>query len=203
MEGHSGDIQLIVTASVTDSRGAQDSEEFAVTPRQHRVTIDSTWPAAFTMDDELTSSGLFTEGQDIALVAPATGLDGLAEFDGWGDGQTSRTRSVTVQGNDFTIEVTYLTPIDRRYRDDGTFRANVGSPSGVEQGDTTLRSRVFTKGTAYWTAATRVHYVAGAIRSAYTKKGGPAWCGVPSTDELSTPGPAGRYTEFARGCTYL
>lgn len=203
MEGHSGDTRLVLTASVTDSRGAQDSEEFSVTPRQHRVTIDSTWPAGFTMDDELTASGLFTQGQDITLVAPATGLDGLSQFDRWGDGNTSRARSVTVGTTDSTLTVTYLTPIDRRYRDDATFRAGVGIPSGVEQGDLALRSRVFTKATAYWTPATGVHDVAGAIRSAYTRRGGPAWCGVPTTDELPTPGPAGYYSEFAGGCTYL
>ena len=202
MEGHSGDTRLIITASVIDSQGGQDSEEFSVTPRQHRVTIDSTWPAGFTMDDELTSSGLFTEGQDITLVAPTQGLDGLSEFDRWGDGNTSRTKSVTVPSTDSTLKVTYLTPIDRRYRDDATFHTNVGNPSGVEQGDLSLRSRVFTKGTAYWTSSAGVHDVAGAIRSAYTTRGGPAWCGVPVTDELPTPGPAGYYNDFAGGCSY-
>ncbi|MEO7423137.1 MAG: PQQ-dependent sugar dehydrogenase [Ornithinibacter sp.] len=202
MEGHSGDTELIITASVTDSRGAQASKEFSVTPRQRRVTIESTWPAAFTMDDQLISTGLFTEGQDIALVAPAKGLDGLSELDRWGDGSTARTRSFTVPANDSTLTVSYLTSIDRRYQDDAAFRAKVGSPSGVEQGDLALRSRVFTTGTAYWTSAAGVHFVAGAIRTAYTTRGGPAWCGPPTTDEVPTPALVGAYNDFTRGCSY-
>ncbi|MDF3046214.1 MAG: repeat-containing protein involved in peptidoglycan biosynthesis [Ornithinibacter sp.] len=202
MEGHSGDTELIITASVTDSRGAQDTEEFSVTPRQRRVTIDSTWPAAFTMDDEPVSTGLFTEGQDVAVVAPATGFDRLSGFEKWGDGSTSLSRTITVPDTDTTLEATYLTPIDRRYAEDATFRAKVGGTSGVEQGDLALRSRVFTIGTAYWTPTAGVHFVKGAIRSGYNARGGPAWCGAPTTDELPTPGPAGYYNDFARGCSY-
>ena len=202
MEGHSGDTELWLTATVTDSRGAQATKEFKVLPRQRRVTVESTWPAGFSIDGEKTSSGLFTQGQDLTVVAPDRGFDGLSQFARWGDGSTDRTRSLTVPAGDLTLQVTYLTPIDRRYADDAAFASRMGAPSGVEQGDLALRSRVFTKGTAYWTPTTDVHYVAGAIRTAYTARGATAWCGVPTTDELPTPGGTGSRSDFARGCSY-
>lgn len=202
MEGHSGDTALWITATVTDSRGASASEQFKVEPRQARVTIESTWPAGFTMDGELASSNLFTEGQDLSISAPALGFDGVSEFDRWSDGSTDRARSFTVPAGGATLGVTFLTPIDRRYADDAALRTRLQAPVGVEQGDLTLRSRDFVKGTVYWTPTTAVHYVAGAIRTRYKARGGPTWCGAPTNDESPTSISGGAFSDFARGCSF-
>ena len=203
MEGHSGDTELWITATVTDTRGARASSEFKVEPRQARVTIESTWPAGFIMDGELVSSDVFTEGQDLSISAPAVGFDGVSEFGLWSDGSTDRARSLTVPSGGATLGVTYLTPIDRRNADDLPFRTRLGAPSGVEQGDLTLRSRDFVKGRVYWTPTTGVHYVAGAIRTAYLARGGPAWCGAPTNDESPASISGVAFSDFARGCSYF
>ncbi|GAB3069444.1 PQQ-dependent sugar dehydrogenase [Intrasporangium mesophilum] len=201
MEGHEGDTTLWVTASATDSRGASVSEEFKVLPRQHRVSIESTWPAAFTIGDEHVSSGLFTEGLALLLVAPERGYDGLSEFHAWGDGETSRSRQVTVGTSDLTVDVVYRTPIDTRLATDAAFNTRMGAPVGVEQGDLSLRSRAFAGGVAHWSPTTGVHFVAGAIGGRYAGLGGPAWCGPPTTDEARTVGLDGYYNHFSKGCS--
>ncbi len=201
MDGHEGDTTLWITASATDSKGAVASDEFQVLPRQHRVTIASTWPAAFTIGDEQVTSGLFTEGLSLTIVAPERGHDGLSVFHAWGDGQTGRTRQMVLGGADVRIGVEYRTPIDERYVSDAVFRTRMGAPVGVEQGDLALRSRAYAGGVAHWSPGTGVRFVAGSIGRRYALLGGPAWCGPPSTDEIRTVGMDGYHSEFVRGCS--
>ncbi|WP_324143497.1 PQQ-dependent sugar dehydrogenase [Intrasporangium sp.] len=201
MEGHEGDTQLWVAAAATDSKGATTRSEFAVRPRQRRVTITSTWPAAFTMADVSAASAVFTEGMTITVVAADKGHDGLSGFTRWGDGEVNRDREVVVGSRDITLEAIYQTPIDRRYAGDAAFRTALGDPAGVEQGDLSTRSRTFSKGSAHWSPAAGVHYVAGAIAQRFTALGGLSWCGVPVTDDLPTTNGDGRYNDFASSCS--
>ena len=201
MDGHEGDTELRISASATDSRGAAVSEELVVLPRQHHVGISSNWPAAFTIGDEQVSSGLFTEGLVLTLVAPEHGHDGLSTFHAWGDGVTTRSRQLTVGSGDVTLDVEYRTPIGARYATDTAFRSRLGSPVGVEQGDLGLRSRVYAGGVAHWSPETGVHFVAGAIGRRYAVLGGPAWCGPPTSDEQRTAGLDGYFNHFSRGCS--
>ncbi|HEY9494625.1 MAG TPA: PQQ-dependent sugar dehydrogenase [Intrasporangium sp.] len=201
MEGHDGDTRLWLTAAATDSRGATTTSDFAVQPRQRRVTISSTWPAAFTIADTQTSSTLLTEGMTVSVVAPEKGFDGLSTFVSWADGPTSRIRQIKVGPADLELGAVYRTPIDNRYASDAAFRTKMGDPTGAEQGDLAVRSRTFVGGVAYWSPAAGVHWVSGSIARAYAALGGTAWCGVPTTDELRTNPVGGYYNHFTRSCS--
>jgi hypothetical protein len=130
-EGHPGDSRLEVSAIATDSRGATTTQTFVVKPKQRRVTIQSTNEAGFTIGDEATSSGLFTVGTPLTIIAPAQALDGVAAFEKWGDGTTNRVRSLTLPDADQTLTVSYRTPIDQRYAADAAVRTLLGAPTDV------------------------------------------------------------------------
>ena len=135
-----------------------------VKPKQRKVTIQSNAEAGFTIGDEQTSSGLFTVGTPLAIIAPAQALDGVATFEKWGDGSTDRVRQLTLPDADQTLAVSYRTPIDLRYASDAAVRTALGAPTDVEQGDLDdplagLRQ----SGRMYWSAATGAHTMAGAI----------------------------------------
>jgi glucose/arabinose dehydrogenase len=193
-EGHPGDSRLEITAIATDSRGAATTQTFTVHPKQRRVTIQSTAEAGFTIGDEQTSSGLFTVGTPLTIIAPAQALDGVATFDKWGDGNTGRVRQLTLPDADQTISVTYGTPIDRRYAADAALRAVLGSPTDVEQGDATVRWRAYTGGRMYWSPATAAHAMRGGILARYLALGGHLKYGLPVTDEEVGGDGKGRYT---------
>ncbi|HEX6357513.1 PQQ-dependent sugar dehydrogenase [Actinophytocola sp.] len=197
-DGHPGDSRLEVTAFATDSTGAITSSTFVVWPRQRRVTIDSTTPAAFSIGGETTSSGLFTVGTQLTITAPDQALDGVATFDRWGDGTTERVRTITLPDADQVVEVRYATPIDRRYDADATLRSSLGEPTAVEQGDATVRWRTYARGSMYWSPATGAHVMVGAIRWKYLSFGGHLVLGMPATDELAGAG-GGRFQLLARG----
>ncbi|WP_353510381.1 PQQ-dependent sugar dehydrogenase [Intrasporangium sp.] len=201
MEGHEGDTQLWLTASASDSHGATTTSDFAVQPRQHRVTVSSTWPAAFTIGDTQTTSTLLTEGMTVSVVAADKGFDGLSTFVSWADGPTSRSRPITIGPADLTLSAVYRTPIDDRYESDAAFRTKMGEPTGAEQGDLALRSKAFAGGVAHWSPTAGVHFVTGAIGKLYAALGGPGWCSVPTTDELPTNPVGGYYNHFTRGCS--
>ena len=94
-------------------------------------------------------------------------------------------------------------PIDRRYADDAAF----AEPDGRSLRGGTGRPRAPLAG---------VHEGHGVLdahdRRALRRRGHPqrrtrrgratAWCGVPTTDELPTPGGTGSRSDFARGCSY-
>jgi uncharacterized protein with LGFP repeats/glucose/arabinose dehydrogenase len=201
-EGHPGDTRLEITASATDSRGAVSSRTFVAHPKQHRVTVLSNSPANFTIGDQQTTSGLFTVGMPISVIAPDAAVDGVATFDRWSDGSTNRVRPLTVPNADTTFTAGYLTPIDRRYATDAGLRALVGTPTDVEQGDSGVRWRVYTTGRLYWAAASGVHETHGTIMNTYNALGGYLFLGVPTTDEAGLPDGTGRISVFERGAIY-
>jgi glucose/arabinose dehydrogenase len=199
-EGHAGDTRLEITAIATDSRGATTTATFVARPRQRRVTILSNSPANFTIGDQTTSSGLFTVGMTLPLIAPAAAVDGVATFDRWADGSTDRVRQLVLPDADQTLSVSYLTPIDRRYATDANLRAIVGTPVDVEQGNSVVRWRAYSAGRVYWSPASGVHEVHGPIMTTYLRLGGHNWFSVvPLTDQLSTSDGVGRYNDFTVG----
>jgi len=135
------------------------------------------------------------------VVAPEKGFDGLSKFVSWADGPTSRIRQIKVGPADLELGVVYRTPIDDRYASDAAFRTKMGDPTGAEQGDLAVRARTFAGGVAYWSPAAGVHWVSGSIARVYAALGGPAWCGVPTTDELRTNPVGGYYNHFTRSCS--
>jgi glucose/arabinose dehydrogenase len=194
-EGHPGDTRLEITAVTTDSKGASASKTFVVRPKQRRITIQSGVPAEFTIGDEQVTSGLFTVGSSLTVIAPQEAADKVATFDKWND-NSPRVRQVTVPDADVTLPVTYLTPIDRRYNSDAALRQTLGAPSGLEQGDATVRWRTYAVGRLYWSPATGAKAVHGDILLRYLEVGGHQAYGLPKTDELPLPDGRGRYNEF-------
>ena len=197
-EGHPGDTRLEITATTTDSKGASASKTFVVHPKQRRITIQSGAPAEFTIGDEQVTSGLFTVGSSLAVIAPQVAADKVATFEKWND-NAPRVRQITVPDQDVTLAVTYLTPIDRRYNSDAAMRATLGAPTGLEQGDATVRWRPYTIGRLYWSPATGAKAVLGSILARYLEFGGHQAFGLPTTDELPLPDNRGRYNEFTGG----
>lgn len=197
-EGHPGDSRLEVTAIATDSVGATTSQTFTVRPKQRRVTIQSTVDAGFTIGDEQTSSGLFTVGTPLTIVAPAQALDGVATFEKWGDGSTNRVRQLTLPDADQTLSVEYRTPIDRRYAADAAVRAALGAPSDVEQGDANVRWRVYANGRMYWSAATGAHTIMRDVLAGYLRGGGHPSLGLPTIDDAAGAN-GGRYVLLSGG----
>lgn len=195
--GHPGDSRLEVTAVAVDSTGATTTSTFVVRPKQRRVTVDSTAAADFTIGDEGTSSGLFTVGTQLTIIAPQQALDGVATFDRWADG-AARVRTIVVPDADQVLEVRYATPIDRRYDADATLRAGLGAPTDVEQGDAAVRWRTYARGAMYWSPATGAHVMVGAVRAKYLAFGGHLVLGLPTTDELAGAD-GGRYQLLDHG----
>ncbi|MCE7006674.1 PQQ-dependent sugar dehydrogenase [Kibdelosporangium philippinense] len=195
-DGHAGDTRLEITATATDSKGASTSQTFIAKPNQRRVTIQSNLPAEFTIGEEQGGSALFTAGQSLTLVAPEVAANKVASFDKWGNNSTDRVHNLVVPDSDVTLNVTYLTPIDRRYNAEPGLRQILGTPTEVEQGDTQIRWREYAGGRLYWSPETGAHLLFGAILGRYLEFGGHAAYGVPSTDELSTADGRGRYNLF-------
>jgi glucose/arabinose dehydrogenase len=197
-EGHPGDTRLEITATTTDSKGASASKTFVVHPKQRRISVQSGAPAEFTIGDEQVTSGLFTVGSALAVIAPQVAADKVATFEKWND-NAPRVRQITVPDQDVTLAVTYLTPIDRRYNGDAALRQTLGAPTGPEQGDATVRWRPYTIGRLYWSPATGAKTVLGSILARYLEFGGHQAFGLPATDELPLPDNRGRYNEFTGG----
>lgn len=184
-EGHPGDTHLEVTAAATDSKGAVTAETFVVEPKQRRVTIESNAAATFAIGDEETSSGLFTVGTRLTVIAPETASNGVATFGGWADGGQNRVRELLLTDADQTLRVSYLTPIDRRYASDTALRTRLGEPTLAEQGDTSVRWREYAGGRMYWTPAYGAKGVFGGILQNYLAIGGHPAFGAPITDETA------------------
>ena len=92
------------------------------------------------------------------------------------------------------------TPIATYYASHGSVRAILGSPVGGEYSVGGGIAQNYTGGRIYWSPATGVHEVHGAILSRYLTLGGPAGLlGLPITDETGTPDGVGRYNHFAHG----
>ncbi len=197
-EGHPGDSRLEVSAIATDSKGATTTKTFVVKPKQRKVTIQSNAEAGFTIGDEQTSSGLFTVGTPLAIIAPAQALDGVATFEKWGDGSTDRVRQLTLPDADQTLAVSYRTPIDLRYASDAAVRTALGAPTDVEQGTSSIRWRAYAKGRMYWSAATGAHTMTGAILTSYLRLNGHLALGLPTTDDTAGAN-GGRYNLLSGG----
>jgi glucose/arabinose dehydrogenase len=197
-DGHPGDSRLEVTAAAVDATGATTTSTFTVRPRQRRVTVHSTAAADFTIGGESASSGLFTVGSPLTIIAPEQALDGVATFVQWAEGGTDRVRQVVLPDADQVHEVRYATPIDRRYDAEARVRTALGAPTDVEQGDATVRWRTFERGRLYWSPATGVHSMNGGILGKYLSLGGHIALGLPATDETAGSDGVGRYTLLDR-----
>ncbi|MEV4318916.1 PQQ-dependent sugar dehydrogenase [Actinocrispum sp. NPDC049592] len=198
-EGHPGNSYLEVTAHATDSKGTETTTVFRAKAKQRRVTVQTDTPAAFTIGDEQGTSGLFSVGQQLTIVAPQVATDGVAQFQNWADGSANRTKVITVPDGDSVINVTYLTPIEKRYQDDAALRAQLGAPVGAEQGDSLARSQQYANGYLFWSPSGGVRSMQGDYLNAYLAVGGVAKLGVPTTDVVTNPDGAGTRIMLSKG----
>ncbi|OOC04203.1 PQQ-dependent sugar dehydrogenase [Amycolatopsis azurea] len=191
------DSRVEITASVTDSAGVTSSRTYVAMPREHRLTLTSTVPAALSIPAEGgVNTAMVTEGATFEIVAEEVAADGVSTFANWSDGRTSRTVTITVPARDLTMTATYLTPIDRRYQAEPALRQRLGAPTGPEVADGNVRYRPYAGGRLYWSTETGVKQIEGEILKKYLALGGHRKFGPPATDELPTPDGIGRFNHF-------
>jgi glucose/arabinose dehydrogenase len=198
LKDHGDDTSMRITASVTDSTGSTVEKVYTAKPLRRTVTLTSTTPATLKLGATTGTSAELTVGAQLDVSAASIAADGASVFTSWSDGGAQQHR-ITVPNADLTLNATYtyVSPIDQRYNSDAALRALLGPPAGAEQGDATLRFRVYQNGRLYWTAATGVHEVHGAILAAYLAQGGPARFGAPTTDEVASTTKPGASNTFA------
>ncbi|GAB3357022.1 PQQ-dependent sugar dehydrogenase [Modestobacter lapidis] len=201
-DDHGDATHLEVVATATDRFGVTARTGFTALPRLRTLTLAGTTPSAVTVNGTARPVSEITVGAGVTVIAPTVASDSVATFDRWEDGNTSRERTLVMPDADVTLAATYLTPIDRRFAADAALRALLGEPVEPENGDAALRYRPYAGGRLYWTPATGVHEVHGAILGSYLAVGGHVRFGPPLTDETPTPDGVGRYNQFAAGSVY-
>lgn len=193
---HGGNTKLVLKGSATDSAGQTAEVTYTALPRLHVLTVTSNWPTDIGLNGEATNTIQAVEGGQVSITVGATSRDGVATFDSWSDGSAAVQRTVTMPTQNMNLNVKYLTPIDKRYNNDVAFRTLLGPSTGPEIEGGGVRIHPFLNGKAYWTAASGVHEVHGAILGEYQALGGPVFLGAPTTDEMKTPDGAGRFNHF-------
>lgn len=93
-----------------------------------------------------------------------------------------------------TTKTAEQSPIDARYASEPALQRLLGKPVGKEMGDG-IRWREYEHGRLYWSEATGVREVHGAILELYLKLGGHETFGAPITDECNAVHP-GKYDHF-------
>jgi len=191
------DSSLEITASATDSAGVTVSKTYIAKPREHRLTLTSNVAAALGITPEGgAASAMVVEGAKVEVQAAEVASDGSSTFTGWSNGATGRLTEVTMGTTDLTLTANYITPIDKRYRDEPALAQRLGAPTAPEAVDGTVRFRSYERGRLYWSKDTGVKQIAGEILRVYLAEGGHAKFGPPATDEQSTPDGFGRYNHF-------
>jgi uncharacterized protein with LGFP repeats/glucose/arabinose dehydrogenase len=196
---HGEEVRLKITATAIDSAGAVVAKEFIARPKLRRLSVDTSTPAAVTLNSRGQQSALVTVGSTNSVQVSNGAGDGVATFDRWADGSISRDRTVVMPEEDLTITAIYRTPMDRRLPQ---LKAVLGAPVEPEQGDENLRWRGFERGRAYWSPALGVHEVHGMIFYRYSGLGGHIGYGLPITDETGTADGVGRFNHFTGGSIY-
>ncbi|WP_340686320.1 PQQ-dependent sugar dehydrogenase [Amycolatopsis coloradensis] len=191
------DSNLEFTASATDSAGVTVSKTYVAKPREHRLTLTGNVAAALGITPEGgAASAMVVEGATVEIQAAEIAADGASTFTGWSTGATERLTSITMGAADQTITANYITPIDKRYRDEPALAQRLGAPTAPEAVDGTVRFRTYERGRLYWSKDTGVKQIEGEILKKYLAAGGHVKFGPPATDEQSTPDGVGRYNHF-------
>jgi uncharacterized protein with LGFP repeats/glucose/arabinose dehydrogenase len=191
------DSNLELTASATDSAGVTVSKTYVAKPREHRLTLTSNVAAALGITPEGgAASAMVVEGATVEIQAAEVASDGSSTFTGWSNGATGRLTKITMGTTDQTITANYITPIDKRYRDEPALAQRLGAPTAPEAVDGTVRFRTYERGRLYWSKETGVKQIEGEILKQYLALGGHKVFGPPASDEMTTPDTIGRYNEF-------
>ncbi|MEU8631456.1 PQQ-dependent sugar dehydrogenase [Amycolatopsis sp. NPDC048633] len=191
------DSRMEFTATVTDSAGVTTSKTYTAMPRQHRITLLSTQPAALSIPVEGgVNSALVTEGARFDVEAAPLGTDGVSKFAGWQDGPTETKWIVTVGTGDMTLTANYDTPIDQRYNADPALRTKLGAATGTEVTDGPVHYRTYANGRLYWSAVGGTRVLTGPVLDKYLALGGHGFFGPPTADTAVTPDGVAQYGHF-------
>jgi uncharacterized protein with LGFP repeats len=191
------DSRMEFTATVTDSAGVTTSKTYTAMPRQHRITLLSTQPAALSIPVEGgVNTALVTEGASFDVEAAPLGTDGVSTFSGWQGGPTDTTWVVTVGTSDLTLTANYDTPIDQRYNADAALRTKLGAPTGTEVTDGIVHYRAYANGRLYWSVVGGTKFLTGPVLDKYLAVGGLTKLGPPTSDTATTSDGAGQYNHF-------
>lgn len=197
-DDHGDDTELWVTATATDRYGVATSRSFTARPDLRTLTVHSSVPATMTINGVERNTAQVTVGARISVSAPAVAADGVATFEAWSD-EAPRARTLSAGSSDIELTADYLTPIERRYGSDSALRAAIGAPTGTENGDSALRWRDHDNGRMYWSPATGVTSVQGAINRAFLRLGAHPELGIPTSGEAASPDGVGRFSVFTSG----
>ncbi len=185
------------TATVTDSAGVTATKTYTARPREHRITLVSTQPAALSIPVEGgVNTAMVAEGASFDVEATALGIDGVSKFTGWQGGPTATSWTITVGTGDMTLTAKYDTPIDQRYNADAALRTKLGAPTAAEVIDGNVRYRAYANGRLYWSAATGAKFVTAPVLAKYLALGGHPVLGPPTVDTSTTPDGIGQYNHF-------
>ncbi|UOZ02654.1 PQQ-dependent sugar dehydrogenase [Amycolatopsis sp. WQ 127309] len=185
------------TATVTDSAGVTAAKTYVARPREHRITLVSTQPAALSIPVEGgVNTAMVAEGASFDVEAAPLGIDGVSKFTGWQGGPADTTWIVTVGAGDMTLTANYATPIDQRYDADAALRTKLGTPTGTEVTDGTVHYRTYANGRLYWSAVGGTKFLTGQVLAKYLAFGGHAVLGPPTSDTASTPDGVAQYSHF-------
>ncbi|WP_328615552.1 PQQ-dependent sugar dehydrogenase [Amycolatopsis sp. NBC_00355] len=185
------------TATVTDSAGVAASKTYVAWPREHRITLVSTQPAALSIPVEGgVGTAMVAEGATFDVEAAPLGIDGVSKFTGWQGGPTDTTWIVTVGAGDMTLTANYATPIDQRYDADPAVRTKLGAPTGTEVTDGTVHYRTYANGRLYWSAVGGTKFLTGPVLDKYLAFGGHSVLGPPTSDTASTPDGVAQFNHF-------
>ncbi|GHG38776.1 MULTISPECIES: PQQ-dependent sugar dehydrogenase [Amycolatopsis] len=188
------DSRMEFTATVTDSAGVSTAKTYTAMPRQHRITLRGTQPAALSIPVAGgASSAMVTEGASFDVEAAPLATDGASKFSGWQGGPADPTWVITVGATDLTLTANYTTPIDQRYDADAAVRATLGAPAAAEITDGPVHYRVYANGRMYWSAETGTRYITGPVLEKYLAYGGHSVLGPPLSDTLTTPDGVAQY----------
>ncbi|MBE1493832.1 hypothetical protein H4696_000932 [Amycolatopsis lexingtonensis] len=191
------DSRMEFTASVTDSAGVTASKTYVAWPREHRITLLGTQPAALSIPVEGgVSTAMVAEGATFDVEAAPLGTDGVSKFTGWQGGPAATTWVVTVGTTDMTLTANYATPIDQRYNADPALQAKLGAPTAAEVTDGGVHYRTYANGRLYWSAVGGTRFLTGPVLAKYLAFGGHAKLGPPTTDTTSTPDGVAQYNHF-------
>ncbi len=192
---HGADTTMLVTASVTDSKGASATATYEAVPRVRRLAVVS--PVAVLVDGVTAASAQVVVGSTVRLQAPTTSA--YWRFQRWSDGGAA-THSFAMSDAPTTLTAQYQTEIAARYAALGGGASWLGAPTSPEYDVNGGRARNFAGGRLYWSPTAGVHGVRGVVLARYLASGGPATLGLPTSDEYGVPG--GRAESFARSRIY-
>jgi glucose/arabinose dehydrogenase len=192
---HGSDTTMVVTARVTDSKGAVATSTYTAEPRLRTLTVQS--PVPVNVNGLPAAAAAVVAGSDVELDAPLSSSSW--QFTGWSNGKPA-THSLTMPDSDLTLTASYVSAIDVKFRDLGGASGVLGSATTAEYDVAGGRARNYTGGRIYWSAGTGAHEIHGPILAKFLAAGGTPALGFPTSDVVPVPG--GSSSSFTKGGVY-